>query len=88
MGILYRSPNVLIDSHEWHITVRLEDNGHVTTGYRFRPAGVAGRNVMWQAVTAWPDRLPKGLNAFFAPYKRSVQVAIASAERIPRRMVA
>lgn len=89
MSTLYRSPNVLIDGYEWHITVRLESTGHVNTGYRFRPAGEAGRRVMWQSVTAWTHkRLPKGLNAFFAPYKRSVRAAVESAARMPRGVAA
>lgn len=88
-ALLYRSPNVLIDDHEWHIIVRLATNGHVVTSYRFRPAGVAGRNVMWKPVSLWPyKRLPKGLNAFFTPYKRSVQTAVASAARLPKGIAA
>lgn len=73
MTLLYRSPNLIIDSHEWHITVDLR-KGKRTTNYRFRPVGA---NVMWQHISKWPQpRPPKELWRFFAPYRPSVQVAM------------
>lgn len=74
MTLLYRSPNVVIDKHEWHVTVNQCTNGKRVTIYRFRPIGA---NVMWQHIAKWPyARRPKGLSEFFAPYRKSISVAM------------
>lgn len=70
--LLYRSPNVVIDKHEWHVTVNLNGTKR-TTNYRFRPAGL---NAMWQHISKWSGRPPKEMWRFFAPYRPSVQVAM------------
>ena len=72
MTLLYRSPNVVIDKHEWHVTVN-QSRGKRITVYRFRPIGA---NVNWQPSTKWAGCMPKGMRDFFAPYRSSIQVAM------------
>lgn len=72
MTLLYRSPNIVIDKHEWHVTVN-QSRGKRITVYRFRPIGA---NVNWQSITKWTGRPPKGLREFFEPYRKSIQVAM------------
>lgn len=79
MTLLYRSPNLTIDCHEWHVTVNRETNGHVTTVYRFRPI-TDRRRVMWKPLAKWPGRPPKELWRFFAPYRKSVRVAMGETQ--------
>lgn len=90
MTLLYRSPNVLIDKHEWHVVVRLSDRrGVVVTEYKWRsldaPFGY------WHSRTDWPlPRLPKRMSNFFQPYRKSMRAAVESASRAPvlRRLAA
>ena len=75
MSLLYRSPNIVIDKHEWHVTVDLR-RGKRIVNYRFRPIG---SNVMWQHLSKWPHaRPPKEMWRFFAPYRPSVHVAMGT----------
>lgn len=80
MTLLYRSPNIAIDSSQWYVAVEQHRGSRPVIRYRFR-LGATGR---WHSVHAWPHgRLPKGLHEFFKPYRRSVNVALvgAGAER-------
>lgn len=72
MTLLYRSPNVTIDRHEWHVTVNQSSSKRIVT-YRFRQIGA---NVKWQPIARWQGRPPKGLTEFFLPYRKSVRVAM------------
>lgn len=72
MTLLYRSPNVTIDGHEWHVTVNQSSSKRIVT-YRFRQIGA---NVKWQPIAKWVGRPPKGLTEFFLPYRKSVRVAM------------
>ncbi len=73
MTLLYRSPNITIDKHEWHVTVQQATRTKRIFTYRFRQIGA---NVKWQPITKWVGRPPKGLRVFFEPYRKSVQVAM------------
>ena len=63
MTLLYRSPNIVIDGHEWHVTVNQSSSKRIVT-YRFRQIGA---NVKWQPITKWIGRRPKEMGLFFAP---------------------
>ena len=73
MTLLYRSPNIVIDDHEWHITVRQATRTKRVVTYRFRKIGA---KVNWQPITKWSGRPPKGMSLLFGPYRKSVQVAL------------
>jgi hypothetical protein len=76
-GLLYRSPDVLIDGAVWHVVVlRRQGTNRVITQFRFR------RSIreMWQPVANWPGPLPKGIGHRFRNYRRSVKVAEAGAD--------
>src|SRR4051812_42189150 len=70
MPLLYRSPTVVVDRHEWHITVSQEPRSkRVCTIFRFRRAGVIE---MWRPITSWQGRKPKALGSFFERYQLSI----------------
>jgi hypothetical protein len=71
--LLYRSPNIVIDGHEWHVTVQQATRTKRIVTYRFRQIGA---NVKWQPITKWVGRPPKGLTEFFLPYRKSIRVAM------------
>lgn len=75
-GLLYRSPNVLVDRVWWHVAVRARESGRPEVSYKFHD-GVRG----WRCVHQWPGRLPKALGEFFHPYRRSIAVALAGGAR-------
>lgn len=82
MTLLYRSPNVLIDKHEWHVVVRMTDHGVVVTEYKWRDA--AALNGYWHSRTDWPlPAMPKGMSNVFQAYRKSIRAAIESAQRSP-----
>jgi len=76
MTLLYRSPNVLIDKHEWHVTV-MQRGSRPTVIYRFRPIG---QRVKWRHITEWVGPVPKGMSNFFQPYRKSVRVAMGTVQ--------
>lgn len=77
MPILYRSPNVTIDSHDWHVTVEKNPrSGRVITVYRWRPTR-SDRPIAWRPISSWQGRKPKGLWWYF----RFAQHSIAMARR-------
>lgn len=87
MTLLYRSPNILIDKHEWHVTVNVTDRGHVSTVYKFRTLEPGSR---WKPITEWPlSCLPLGMKENFRPYFASMRAAVRSVarrlEKRPRR---
>lgn len=77
MSIIYRSPDVLVDGHRWHVTVnQSQRSGRLSTCFRFRKSAAEA----WRPITSWPGRLPKGLRRdFFRPFDRSIQIAYAGA---------
>jgi hypothetical protein len=56
MTTLYRSPNVILADHEWHVHV-WHRKGHVTTCYYFRP--LSTRPMAWQPQSEWTGHKPK-----------------------------
>lgn len=66
--MLYRSPNVVIDRHEWHVTVETRA-GKIRRYWRFRP--LSTKPVAWQPIGEWRGHLPKGrvFCKAFQPFK-------------------
>ena len=54
MTTLYRTPNVIVDRHEWHSVVYLRRGRPVLT-YKWRP--LSDRPHAWQDVTDWRAKL-------------------------------
>lgn len=83
MTLLYRSPNIVIDGHEWHVTVDVSQRGKVSRNFRFRPC--THRRVRWAHITEWPlSQLPLGLKEKFRPYFASMRTAERSVTKRPR----
>lgn len=76
MTLLYRSPNLRIDDHEWHVTVD-QSGARRSINYRFRRVGA---RVKWSHIAKWQGRKPKGLSEFFEPYQKSIRVAMGTTQ--------
>ena len=72
--LLYRSPNVIADAHEWHIAVRLQRYGKVILGYYWRPLGTGTRGG-WKPAAKWQGPKPKRFSNLFARYRPHAVVA-------------
>lgn len=89
----YRTPDIIVDAHEWHVIVWRKSGKATTVAYRWRP--VAAKTHRWQSITSWKGPKPFGLWRFFAPYKRHIEhakgcdkrraeaVAALTARRVP-----
>ncbi len=75
MTVIYRTPNQIIDNHEWHAAVTLRC-GRVALVYRFRPLSL--REVAWQSVSAWRGPKPKGMCNVFWRFRGHIREAMAS----------
>jgi hypothetical protein len=78
MTTLYRTPNIIIDAHEWHATVRYKA-GRTLLQYRWRP--LSGQQYQWLPITSWVGPKPKGLSKRFAKYRRHIDLAMSSESR-------
>lgn len=75
MTTLYRTPNLIIDAHEWHATVRIKA-GRVLLQYRWRP--LSARLFRWSCMTTWKGPKPKGLAERFQVFRCHIRRAMAS----------
>lgn len=82
MTTLYRTPNIVIDQHEWHASVETK-GGRVYRRFKFRPLSV--RPVMWSPIDTWPGRKPKGLHRSFRAFKAHMVQAERSVVENGRR---
>lgn len=73
--LLYRSPNVIINRHEWHAAVLLR-KGRVSLVYRWRPLSL--RNYAWSPMVAWQGPKPKGMCDKFWPFRGHIRQAMQS----------
>jgi len=73
MTILYRSPTVILDAHEWHVAVE-KQAGRVTAIYRWRPLSL--KEVAWRPLSMWKGARPKGLGNRFWRYRCHMREAI------------
>ena len=75
MTTLYRSPNVIIDRHEWHAVVYLRRERAILT-YHWRP--LTGKREGWRDVTTWQGPKPKGMPAAFWRFRAHIREAMGS----------
>lgn len=79
MTTLYRSPNVLIEKHEWHAAVKVRDKRTYRRFY-FRPA--EGPRRMWLPITSWKGHRPTAAEfAVFKQFERHMLMAERSVRR-------
>ncbi len=69
---LYRSPNVIIDAHEWHVLV-CRTKRRVILQYRWRP--LCSKPGMWRPITQWTGAKPKRLSHYFDKYRLHIRDA-------------
>lgn len=84
MTILYRTPNVIVDRHEWHAVVFLRA-GRTLLTYKWRPLSL--RAERWRDVTDWSGPKPKGLGERFWRFRTHIREAMDS-ERVRRDALA
>lgn len=96
MSTLYRSPNVIIDAHEWHLAVeddsRLSGNRFRRPVIRYKWRIVSAKSVPWKTITEWIGPMPKRFaQKYMKPYRRHAELALrdqaARAEAIKRLSV-
>jgi hypothetical protein len=75
MTTLYRTPNVIIDRHEWHIAV-VKHYGKTTLRYCWRP--LSQRAERWQPITVWEGPKPKRIWHAFKRFRLHVREAMNS----------
>lgn len=78
MTILYRSPTIIIDAHEWHLVVR-KLKGRVSMTYRWRP--LSARNFMWSTMASWKGPKPKDFRLRFQAHYTWAQFAMDTERR-------
>lgn len=74
MGILYRTPNIVIDEFEFHVAVELRDGGRARRYTRFRPL-IDRHKIPWTSVASFPGHMPKSLAKRLNPFKRHIAQA-------------
>lgn len=76
MTTLYRSPDVVIDAHQWHVVVR-KIHGRVVTTYRWRTLSGG----CWHLISNWVGPRPKGLCNRMWRYRCHIREALESEEK-------
>lgn len=88
--ILYRTPDIIIDEFEFHISIEIRD-GRVRKFTRWRLVSPKKR-LAWQPIAEFKGHLPKvGIwKSRFGPYKRHMEMAERSieAKRVETRRLA
>lgn len=74
MTTLYRSPNIIVDKHEWHVRVDMF-NGRSARQYFFRPLSTV--RYKWLPVTSWEGPKPR-LWRIFQSHHRHIKIALES----------
>ncbi|XUM19789.1 hypothetical protein ACRAVF_19170 [Bradyrhizobium oligotrophicum S58] len=82
MTILYRSPDVIIGEHEWHMIVR-DINGRVYTMTHWRP--LSAKPLAWQQITTWRGRKPDEMQRFRPHAAVAVRSKAARLEAVRER---
>jgi hypothetical protein len=73
MTTLYRTPNVIIDCHEWHIAV-VKHYGRTSVRHFWRP--LSARVEKWQPITEWQGPKPKGIGTTFWRFRLHIREAM------------
>ncbi len=71
--LLYRSPNVIVDAHEWHVAAKLHRGNRITIGYYWRPLGAVRGD--WKSLVKWQGPRPKQFARQFQRYRPHALVA-------------
>lgn len=83
MTTLYKSPDVLIDKHEWHLRVHRNAGSHrrtrVTMQFYFRP--FSSVPLAWRPVAEWRTPMPPGFGSRFQTYRLHGQKAKEQEEK-------
>lgn len=77
MTTLYRSPNVIIEQHEWHVAV-IKRDGRTARRYFWRP--LSSKETPWYSLDKWEGRKP-ALHYHFAVFHNHVKRALESEAR-------
>lgn len=85
MTTLYKSPDIVIGDHEWHLMVRLH-YGRATMKHYFRP--LSAIKVKWTSIEKWKGSLHEQFRNRFAPYRRHALIAIALHEQRAKAVLA
>jgi hypothetical protein len=67
MTCVYRSPNVFIEQHEWHVLVSRK-KGRVAIVYRFRP--LSNKPLQWQNRIEWVGPMPRDWKRKMGTYQK------------------
>lgn len=78
MTTFYRTPDIIVDAHEWHVIV-WRFNGRVTREYRWRPVSLQTHE--WLPVRDWKGPKPFELWRYFAKYQPHIKEAMLCDER-------
>lgn len=78
MTTLYRSPNVIVDRHEWHLVVRRK-GGRTFKRFYWRP--LSDKSLPWLNIVQWKGPKPKRLSHYFEKFDRHVKAALLSESR-------
>lgn len=84
MTTLYRTPNLVIDAHEWHAAVLL-NSGRVSLAYRWRP--LSYKAYQWSSLGQWQGPKPKDFCNRFWMFRGHIRKAMLS-ESLRREAVA
>lgn len=74
MSTIYRSPNVVIDVHEWHLAVTNRGRGRIAKQFYFRP--LSAQRLAWRPIHEWRDALPERFGSRFQTYRTHALLAI------------
>lgn len=77
MTTLYRSPNIVIDQHEWHAAVTL-CRGRTSLAYRWRPLSL--KEYRWSNLNTWVGPKPKRFLNRFLIFRAHIRTALLSHE--------
>jgi hypothetical protein len=70
---LYRTPNIIIDRHEWYVAV-VKHYGRASVRYCWRP--LSQRAERWQPISAWEGPKPKRIGTTFWRFRGHVREAM------------
>jgi hypothetical protein len=77
MTTLYRTPNLVLDQHEWHAAVLL-NHGRISLVYKWRPLSL--KQYRWSLVSQWKGPKPKDLCNRFWMFRSHIRKAMLSEE--------
>lgn len=79
MTTFYRTPNIIVDAHEWHVIVWSINRSKPTIVYRWRP--VSEKTRQWYTVDKWVGPRPFELWRYFAKYRSHIKEALLCEDR-------